>query len=172
MAQITPINPTFVADVSDVDLRNITEEAFTQIYRAWLEFGVLRLRKQSLNEDELQVFSARFGPLEEIPMGRLPEAARQKIKNRYVTQLSNIIVDGKPIGGLGNAEAASVLRTLGDMEQLRFLDEFLLDAGIELPKTYSQIAMLLRLILYALGSFGTLAYIFYGGAKRNAETEV
>ncbi|MCZ6643174.1 MAG: TauD/TfdA family dioxygenase [Gammaproteobacteria bacterium] len=106
MAQITPINPTFVADVSDVDLRNITEEAFSQIYRAWLEFGVLRLRKQSLNEDELQVFSARFGPLEEIPMGRLPEAARQKIKNRYVTQLSNIIVDGKPIGGLGNAEAA------------------------------------------------------------------
>jgi taurine dioxygenase len=47
-----------------------------------------------------------FGPLEEMPMGRLPEAARKKIKNRYVTQLSNIIVDGKPIGGLGNAEAA------------------------------------------------------------------
>ena len=106
MTQITPINPTFVADVSDVDLRNITEDEFAQIYQAWLEFGVLRLRKQSVNEDELQVFSARFGPLEEIPMGRLPESARKKIKNRYVTQLSNIIEDGKPIGGLGNAEAA------------------------------------------------------------------
>ena len=106
MTQITPINPTFIADISDVDLRNLTEDEFAQIYRAWLEFGVLRLRKQSLNEDQLQLFSARFGPLEEIPMGRLPEAARKKIKNRYVTQLSNIIVDGKPIGGLGNAEAA------------------------------------------------------------------
>ncbi|MCZ6643939.1 MAG: TauD/TfdA family dioxygenase [Gammaproteobacteria bacterium] len=106
MTQITPINPTFVADVSDVDLCNITEDEFAQIYQAWLEFGVLRLRKQSVNEDELQVFSARFGPLEEIPMGRLPESARKKIKNRYVTQLSNIIEDGKPIGGLGNAEAA------------------------------------------------------------------
>ncbi|MCZ6640814.1 MAG: TauD/TfdA family dioxygenase [Gammaproteobacteria bacterium] len=106
MTQITPINPTFVADVNDVDLRNLTEDEFTRIYQAWLEFGVLRLRKQPLNEDELQVFSARFGPLEEIPMGRLPEAARKKIKNRYVTQLSNIIVDGKPIGGLGNSEAA------------------------------------------------------------------
>ncbi|MCZ6853398.1 MAG: TauD/TfdA family dioxygenase [Gammaproteobacteria bacterium] len=106
MTQITPINPTFVADVNGVDLRNLTEDEFTRIYQAWLEFGVLRLRKQPLNEDELQVFSARFGPLEEIPMGRLPEAARKKIKNRYVTQLSNIIVDGKPIGGLGNSEAA------------------------------------------------------------------
>jgi len=39
-------------------------------------------------------------------MGRLSEQARSKIKNRYVTELSNIIVDGKPIGGLGNAKAA------------------------------------------------------------------
>jgi len=106
MIQITPINPAFVADVSGVDLRAVSDQEFEGIYQAWLEFGVLRLRQQSLNEDELQVFSARFGPLEEIPMGRLPEAQRKKIKNRYVTQLSNIIVDGKPIGGLGNSEAA------------------------------------------------------------------
>ncbi|MCZ6617016.1 MAG: TauD/TfdA family dioxygenase [Gammaproteobacteria bacterium] len=106
MIQITPINQTFVAEIEGVDIRNITEDEFTQIYQTWLNFGVLRLRDQPLNEDELQAFSARFGPLEEIPMGRLPEAARKKIKNRYVTQLSNIVVDGKPIGGLGNAEAA------------------------------------------------------------------
>ena len=106
MTQITPINPTFVAEIEGVDIRHITEDEFTRIYQAWLDFGVLRLRDQPLNEDELQAFSARFGPLEEIPMGRLPEAVRKKIKNRYVTQLSNIVVDGKPIGGLGNAEAA------------------------------------------------------------------
>jgi taurine dioxygenase len=106
MIQITPINPTFVAEIEGVDIRSVTQDEFTQIYQAWLDFGVLRLRGQPLNEDELQVFSARFGPLEEIPMGRLSEAKRKKIKNRYVTQLSNIIVDGKPIGGLGNAEAA------------------------------------------------------------------
>ena len=93
------------AEISGVDVRSITDAEFEQLYAAWLEFGVLRLRDQPLNEDELQVFSARFGPLEEIPMGRLSESARAKIKNRYVTQLSNIIVDGKPIGGLGNAEA-------------------------------------------------------------------
>jgi len=105
MIAIHPMTPTFVAEISGVDVRSITDAEFEQLYAAWLEFGVLRLRDQPLNEDELQAFSARFGPLEEIPMGRLSESARAKIKNRYVTQLSNIIVDGKPIGGLGNAEA-------------------------------------------------------------------
>ncbi len=106
MIQITPINPTFVAEIEGIDVRHITADEFSQIYQAWLDFGVLRLRQQPLNEDDLQTFSTRFGPLEEIPMGRLSEEARKKIKNRYVTQLSNIIVNGKPIGGLGNAEAA------------------------------------------------------------------
>lgn len=106
MMQITPINPTFVAEIEGVDVRHITADEFSQIYQAWLDFGVLRLHHQPLNEDDLQTFSARFGPLEEIPMGRLSIEARKKIKNRYVTQLSNIIVNGKPIGGLGNAEAA------------------------------------------------------------------
>jgi taurine dioxygenase len=58
-----------------------------------------------VSEDDLQAFSQRFGPLEEMPLGRLPEELRRKIKNRYVTVISNIVVDGRPIGGLGNAEA-------------------------------------------------------------------
>ena len=106
MIQVTPIKPAFVADVDGIDIRHLSENEFQQIYQAWLDFGVLRLRNQPLNEDELQTFSARFGPLEDAPMGRLPEAVRKKMKNRYVTQLSNIIVDGKPIGGLGNSEAS------------------------------------------------------------------
>ena len=104
--KVQPICERFVADIQDVDVRRLSATEFDALYQAWLKFGVLRLRNQTLDEDELQKFSARFGPLEEIPMGRLPEAARRKIKNRYVTQLSNIIENGKPIGGLGNAEAS------------------------------------------------------------------
>jgi taurine dioxygenase len=89
--EVTPLKPTFVANIHGVDVRDIAQEEFEQLYRAWLEFGVLRLRGQPLDEDALQAFSARFGPLEEIPLGRLPEEARRKIKNRYVTRLSNII---------------------------------------------------------------------------------
>ncbi len=104
--KITPINQHFVADISDISLNAITDSEFAQLYSTWLTFGVLRVRQQTMTEDLLQTFSARFGPLEEIPMGRMPTADRAKIKNRYVTQLSNIIKDGKPIGGLGNAEAS------------------------------------------------------------------
>lgn len=105
MIQLTPIAPTFVADLTGVNVATITDSDFDEIYTAWLQFGVLRLRNQAIDEGELQRFSARFGPLEEIPFGRMSEAEKAKINNRYVTQLSNILVDGKPIGGLGNAEA-------------------------------------------------------------------
>ncbi len=106
MPEVKPIKNGFVAEIDAVDVRDLSEEAFETIYTAWLDYGVLRLRGQHIDEDELQQFSARFGPLEEIPFGRIPESEKAKVKNRYVTQLSNIVVDGKPIGGLGNAEAS------------------------------------------------------------------
>ncbi|MGK0221266.1 MAG: taurine dioxygenase [Limisphaerales bacterium] len=106
MITVSPITPGFVADITNVDVTALNDEEFSTIYQAWLDYGVLRIRNQPIGEGALQQFSTRFGPLEEAPMGRMPEAQRKKIKNRYVTQLSNILVDGKPIGGLGNAEAS------------------------------------------------------------------
>ncbi len=106
MVEVNAIQKDFAADIRHVDLTRLSEDEFEAIYAAWLQYGVLRIRDQAIDEAQLQAFSARFGPLEEIPMGRLPEADRKNIKNRYVTQLSNILVDGKPIGGLGNAEAS------------------------------------------------------------------
>ena len=105
MIDVRPLSPGFAADISGLDVTRLTEREFSQLHAAWLDFGVLRLRGQRLNDDQLQAFSARFGPLEEIPLGRMPATQRAKIRNRYVTSLSNILVDGKPIGGLGNAEA-------------------------------------------------------------------
>ena len=99
------LGQSFVAEVMDVNLGRISDSEFRVLYTAWLEFGVLRIRGQSLNDGELQRFSNRFGPLEEIPYGKISEEEKQKIKNRYVTVISNIEVDGKPIGGLGNKEA-------------------------------------------------------------------
>lgn len=106
MVDVSPIMNDFVADIAGVDVRRLGDEEFEQIYAAWLRYGVLRLRNQRIDEDQLQAFSARFGPLEEIPFGRMSEVEKAKVRNRYVTQLSNILVDGKPIGGLGNAEAS------------------------------------------------------------------
>ena len=99
------VGQSFVAEVTGVDLTKISDLEFLALYEAWLEFGVLKIRDQSLTDEELQQFSKRFGPLEEIPYGKISREEKQKIKNLYVTVISNIEVDGKPIGGLGNKEA-------------------------------------------------------------------
>jgi taurine dioxygenase len=109
VSEITPITANFGADITGMDLNVITDADFEMIYQAWLDYGVLRFRDQQLDEDGLQQFSQRFGPLEEIPLGRLtPEEKtelRKIIKNFFVTNISNIVENGIPIGGLGNAEA-------------------------------------------------------------------
>ena len=96
---------SFGADITGVDLANLTDDTFEVIYRAWLVFGVLRFKGQTLNKDSLQTFSQRFGPLEQIPTGRMSDEQKAQLDNLYVTPISNIKVDGKPIGGLGDAEA-------------------------------------------------------------------
>ena len=103
--KVIPLTPNFVAEIQEIQLDRITDSEFERLYAAWLQYGVLRIRNQDLDDEQLQAFSQRFGPLEEAPFGRMPEAEKAKIKNHFVTTLSNIKVDGKPIGGLGNDEA-------------------------------------------------------------------
>ena len=91
MLEVNPITNGFVADIIGVDVKSLTDAEFEQIYSAWLEFGVLRLRGQALNEDELQRFSERFGPLEEAPFGKMSETAKadQKIATSHNFQISS-----------------------------------------------------------------------------------
>lgn len=131
MLEVKPITATFAAEVTGADVRNLSNRDFEAIYDAWLTFGVLRIRGQSIDENQLQAFSARFGPLEEIPMGRISDSEKAKIKNRYVTQLSNIIVDGKPNGGLGNSEAT----WHSDMTYVETPPPASILLGIEIPES-------------------------------------
>jgi taurine dioxygenase len=93
------------AEVTDVDLSAIADGDFERLYQAWIERGVLRIRDQQLDDIALQTFGARFGPLEEVPV-LLSEAERSQLPSLYVTVISNIVVNGEPIGGLANQEAA------------------------------------------------------------------
>lgn len=107
---IQPIMPWFGAEICDCNLASVDEEEFEEIYQLWLQYGVLRFRGQSLNDDQLQAFSAMFGQLDTIPyfdkMGLTEEEfKRQGGGSIYILQLSNIMKDGKPIGGLGDGEA-------------------------------------------------------------------
>ena len=64
MVQVNAIQKNFVADIHDVDLNQLSKHNFEIIYNAWLKYGVLRIRDQAIDENQLQAFSARFGPLE------------------------------------------------------------------------------------------------------------
>jgi taurine dioxygenase len=95
----------FGADITGVDLVNLTDDTFESIYDEWLSLGVLWFKGQTLNKDSLQTFSQRFGPLKKIPTGRMSQEQKARLDNLNVTPISNIKVDGKPIGGLGDAKA-------------------------------------------------------------------
>ena len=94
------------ADVLDVDVKNLRQEQFDEIYAAWLQYAVLRIRNQKIDDDQLKDFSQRFGALEYAPLGFISEADRAKVPNPYVAVISNIIENGQPIGGLGYGETS------------------------------------------------------------------
>lgn len=104
--QITPLPNDFAAEVTGLDAGRIDDTTFDALYSAWLRYPILRLRGQRLDDARLQAFSKRFGPLEYAPMGRISNAERNRLPNPFVTTISNIVENGRPIGGLGNAEAA------------------------------------------------------------------
>ena len=100
---ITPTGAGLGADVSNFDISEIDETGFEAIRKAWLEHLVLRIRGQEFGDAEHTRFAKLIGPLELAPktmftgepwLAEFPE----------MSQVSNIIVDGKPIGNLGNNE--------------------------------------------------------------------
>ncbi len=105
--QVQPFErASFGADVTDIDLGAVGEADFAALHAAWLRYAVLRLRDQHVDDDILQSFSGRFGPLEYAPFGRMRKSEVDKLPNPYITTISNIVRNGQPIGGLGNGEAA------------------------------------------------------------------
>jgi len=129
--RITPLGNNLGAEIGGVDLTTITDADFDRIYQAWLDHLVLRVRGQNLTDEAFQAFSARFGPLEEAPFGKITEEEKRRIKNRYVTMISNIRMDGRPIGGLGNKEAA----WHSDMTYKEVIPPASILYAIEIPRT-------------------------------------
>jgi taurine dioxygenase len=64
---------------------------------------VLRFRGQSLTDDQLMAFSRNFGALDRNPRQAKGEA--RDTAADHVLVISNVLEQGKPIGGLGNYES-------------------------------------------------------------------
>ena len=128
--QIKPTGSCLGADILDIDLsQELSDQQFSDIVEAWYSFSILRFRKQELSDDEFVNFSRRFGSLDLAPTGRGGKpfnASRPEI-----AIISNIIVNGKKAGSLGNSE----LVWHQDMSYVNLPPKASVLYGIEIPKS-------------------------------------
>jgi taurine dioxygenase len=102
--RVVPLSDTIAADILDVDLSQPLDEArFTDLFDSWMRHLVLRFRGQKLTKEQLLAFSARFGELDRAPINMKGEPWIPGYPHLAV--MSNIIVDGQPLGSLGYGEA-------------------------------------------------------------------
>jgi taurine dioxygenase len=128
--KVIPTGEALGADIVGLDLAGgIDEAVFGAVARAWADHLVLRFRGQDLDDDALVRFSARFGPLDPNPTR--PANVPNHPTRAEINIISNIVVDGTPIGGLGNSE----LVWHQDMSYKPLPPKASILYGLETPKT-------------------------------------
>ena len=65
--QLSPLTPGLGAEIIGLDVCQLDDDSFAALYQAWLEYKVLFLRAQSLELEQLEDFSRRFGDLMQLP---------------------------------------------------------------------------------------------------------
>ncbi len=101
---VVPSGKALGADIRGVNLADdIDAASFEAILDAWSRNLVLRFRGQKLSDPELERFSARLGVLDRAPLYTAGTVVT--VKSDFVTVISNVVMNGKPIGDLGNSEA-------------------------------------------------------------------
>jgi taurine dioxygenase len=91
------------AEVRGIDLRDLDASQFAALERAWHDHQVLLLRGQTLSDGDLIAFSRRFGDLDLAPIQETGRRFVEGLPEIYI--VSNVTVNGQPIGSLGAGEA-------------------------------------------------------------------
>ncbi|MPZ46924.1 MAG: TauD/TfdA family dioxygenase [Betaproteobacteria bacterium] len=104
---VTPLGNGIGAELGGINLReSIAVETKAVIMEAWLEHLVLRLRgQQGASTRQFVDFSKIFGELDRAPITTIGTGKPYIAEFPEITAISNIVVEGKPIGGLGAYEA-------------------------------------------------------------------
>lgn len=103
--EVVPSGKAIGADIVGIDLRqSLDEDQISTVKKAWYDHMVLRFRGQSLTDRQLVDFTRRLGKLDPAPK-RSATKFIDSDEGDYVLTISNVKVDGKPIGELGDAEA-------------------------------------------------------------------
>lgn len=129
--RVVPTGAALGADIEGIDVsQEIDQAAFDKIMQAWGDHLVLRFRAQTLDDDQLAAFSARFGALDDAPTQA--RDTQYHLRRKDIAIISNIVNDaGQPVGSLGNSE----LVWHQDMSYKDLPPKASLLYGVEVPKT-------------------------------------
>jgi taurine dioxygenase len=106
MAEVRPTGHALGADIIGVDLaRPLPSAEFGVVHRAWMSHLVLRFREQHLTDEQLMAFSRDFGALDGNPRHAKAEGRSNDAAAGFVNVISNVVENGRAIGGLGNYES-------------------------------------------------------------------
>jgi taurine dioxygenase len=103
LIDIVPTGAALGAEVRGIDLKNLDERQFAALERAWHQHEVILLRGQTLSDQDLIAFSRRFGDLDWAPVQETGRRFVEGLPEIYI--VSNVTVNGQPIGSLGAGEA-------------------------------------------------------------------
>jgi taurine dioxygenase len=101
--EIVPTGRVLGAEVRGVDLTSLDDRQFSALKRAWHQHQVLLIRGQQLRDQDLIAFSRRFGDLDWAPVQETGRRFVEGLPEIYI--VSNVKVNGEPIGSLGAGEA-------------------------------------------------------------------
>ncbi len=100
---VIPTGAALGGTLSGVDLRELDDAAFLRVMQAWHDHSVVLVREQALTDQELIAFSRRFGDLDWAPVQETGRRFVEGVPEIYI--VSNVKVNGEPIGSLGDGEA-------------------------------------------------------------------
>jgi taurine dioxygenase len=101
--EVIPSGAALGAELRGVDLRHLDDAEFSALKRAWHQHQVVLVRGQTLSDQDLIAFSRRFGDLDWAPVQETGRRFVEGLPEIYI--VSNVTVNGQPIGSLGAGEA-------------------------------------------------------------------
>jgi taurine dioxygenase len=95
---VRTLSPALGAEIRGIDVRELTDDTFSHVLRAWHENLVIVIHDQDLTEDDQWHFGLRFGPLSGGYIRELEST------HEGIAYVSNVRKDGKLIGILPDGE--------------------------------------------------------------------
>ena len=83
--QVTPLQPAFGAEISNVDLRHpLSPDVFEKIRSTFIQYKVIFFRDQDITSEQQVAFARQFGEFQDYPVFRSSEnPAMQGLKSKY-----------------------------------------------------------------------------------------